>query len=136
MTSSEINMHFTSVFNILKVMCDKLGVDINTINKSFAEYEHIHLDNNQKKNSMIRYPPILISKTMNKIQTNAGFIIIGNFEEQSKDKIEYLETTLNLKEYNRMYYYVDTDSSHKSLEKYYNIKELEEEWANCFTSKI
>jgi len=125
---SELTTHLSTVKEIADTICSVLGKTLDTKNKSFVNYEHIHIDNNQRNNSHIRYPPILVSKELNKIQTNVGFLILGDYIEVNTEKIKKLITDLNLVEYNNHYYYIDSLKSHKSLEKYYTIQEIEIEW--------
>ena len=112
--SSELSNHLTTVKNIADTVCGCIGKTFEK--KTFLNYEQIHIDNNQRFNSKIVYPPILINNTFNKIQTNVGFLILGDFEITDKTKIEQLKHKLNLETYNNSYFRM---SSHKNKLLFY-----------------
>ena len=127
--TTELNTHFLTVKTIADTICNTLDKPLDTKNKSFLNYEHIHIDNNQRNNSLIRYPPVLISKGLNKIQTNVGFLVLGDYIETDEEKKDKLVKELKLKKYNNNYYYVDSEPSHSSLEYYHTLNEVVEEWS-------
>jgi len=126
---SELSQHLNTVKDIATHIYTKMGVFTFKVASPTNKYYAIHLDDNQKHNSKITYPPILISKDFKSIQTNVGFLPIS-VSDINRATIKELETTLSLLEYNNSYYYVDTDNSMKSLENYYSPRYIEEEWNN------
>tara|TARA_B100000787_G_scaffold88457_1_gene65342 strand:- start:1838 stop:2170 length:333 start_codon:yes stop_codon:yes gene_type:complete len=96
------------------------------------KYTTIHLDYNQKFNSKISYPPILISKDLSTIQTHVGFLTttLNKTEKFTQGQ----ESELSLMEYNNNYYYLDTEVSMKGLENYYSPKFIQEEWVALLES--
>lgn len=125
---TELKQHLVFVKNILAQIYKQIGMEIPNLSAPTDKYHMIHLDDNQKHNSKITYPPILISKDFKSIQTNVGFLstLIPDMEDHV---IKILETSLSLMEYNNTYYYIDTDESMKSLDNYYSPRFIEEEWA-------
>ena len=123
---TELNQHLTAVKHIATTIQQKTKI-MSDQPLPTDKYYQIHLDYNQKHNSKIAYPPILISKDFKSIQTNVGFLNTS-VSEVDGHTIKELETNLNLMEYNNTYYYVDTDESMKSLENYYSPRYIEEEW--------
>ena len=117
---SELKQHLSYV----KHICQIMGFTPNTL--PLKNYDYIHINSNQRNNSNVTYPPILISTDFKKIQTNVGFLDTErNFDTENKDKIIQI---LNLKQYNNNYYFVDTEQSHKGLEHFYTKTEIENGW--------
>ena len=127
-TMTELNQHLATVKNIASQIYKQMGKRVPLLPPPTDKYYHIHLDDNQKHNSKITYPPILISKDFTSIQTNVGMLSTQPTIIDSH-VINKLEKSLHLKEYNNKYYYVDTDESMKSLDNYYSPRFIEEEWS-------
>ena len=126
---SELSQHLNTVKDIATHIYTKIGMKAPKLSAPTNKYYAIHLDDNQKHNSKITYPPILISKDFKSIQTNVGLMSTA-VSDINKTTVKEIETTLSLMEYNNYYYYVDTEESMKSLENYYSPKFIEDEWNN------
>jgi len=123
---SELNQHLSAVNAVIQKLYKTLGKTPTVLPAPVENYDNIHLDYNQKFNSKITYPPILISKDFTTIQTNVGFL---DTKLTKNDKYtKELETALSLMTYNNKYYYVDNDVSLKGLENYYSPRFITEEW--------
>lgn len=125
---TELNLHLAAVKNIVAEIYTKTGMEVPNFAAPIDYYYQIHLDDNQKHNSKITYPPILIAKDFSSIQTNVGFLST-QVTHTENHVIKELETALSLMEYNNSYYYVDTEESMKSLDNYYSPRYIEEEWS-------
>jgi hypothetical protein len=126
---TELTQHLSAVKKIIVQLYNQIGMEMSSLPAPTDKYYQIHLDDNQKHNSKITYPPILISKDFKIIQTNVGLLSTA-VSDINNTTLKEIETTLPLMEYNNYYYYVDTEESMKSLENYYSPKFIEKEWNN------
>ena len=95
---SELNQHLSAVHTVIQKLYKTLGKTPTVLPAPVENYENIHLDYNQKFNSKITYPPILLSKDFTTIQTNVGFL---DTKLTKNDKYtKELETVLSLMTYN------------------------------------
>ena len=115
---SELNQHLSAVNAVIQKLYKTMGKTLTVLPAPVENYDNIHLDYNQKFNTKITYPPILISKDFTTIQTNVGCMETKLTKNDKYTK--ELETTLSLMTYNNKYYYVDNDISMKGLENYYS----------------
>ena len=123
---SELNQHLSAVNVVIQKLYKTMGKTLTVLPAPVENYDNIHLDYNQKFNTKITYPPILISKDFTTIQTNVGCMETKLTKNDKYTK--ELETTLSLMTYNNKYYYVDNDISMKGLENYYSPLFITEEW--------
>jgi hypothetical protein len=123
---SELNQHLSAVNAVIQKLYKTMGKTLTVLPAPVENYDNIHLDYNQKFNTKITYPPILISKDFTTIQTNVGCMETKLTKNDKYTK--ELETTLSLMTYNNKYYYVDNDISMKGLENYYSPLFITEEW--------
>ena len=124
---SELTTHLAHIKEILRIIYSNTNkiLDIQQLNPT-SNYNFIHIDYNQKYNSGVRYPPILVSNDFSKLYTNVG-IMDTLIELHDVLIISKLTTILKLERYNHTYYSVHIDTS-SSLENYYSPIRIMEEW--------
>lgn len=127
------NEELSNYFRFVKQICESLTDNPEDYEEGpFSDFYKLHIDRNQQEQGHT-YAPLLVSKKFDRLYTNTGILHFKN-KNKNKNKIDEQELikTLDLKEYNNVYYYVDMKNSYNTLEQYYSEKEVKEQWKYIF----
>lgn len=123
----ELANHLNEIKQIISILYEITNktLDFSHLDPT-TKYKFIHIDYNQRYNSNIRYPPILISNDFSNLYTNVG-IMDTHIKLTDKHIISKLKELLMLEYYNHSYYSTHM-APYRPLENYYSPIRIMDEW--------